>query len=149
MKKDVLASLKMLLCVLMVVLLVGCGTIMYPNRVGQRGGNIDAGVVVMDGLCLLLFVVPGIVAFVVDFSNGAVYLPGGSGSMELKDMKKITFDPGKCDMRDIEDIVKKETGYAVDVEESDIKVYAFSSFDSLKAKADIYLRENAVVLSCR
>lgn len=55
---------------------LGCGYILYPERRGRRSGTIDAGVAVMDALWLLLFLVPGIVAFVVDFSTGAIYLGG-------------------------------------------------------------------------
>ena len=53
-----------------------CGYILYPERRGRRAGRVDAGVVVMDALWLLLFLIPGIVAFVVDFSSGAIYLGG-------------------------------------------------------------------------
>ena len=53
----------------------GCGTIMYPERRGQPAGDIDWKVVALDGLGLLLFFVPGVVAFAVDFSSGAIYLP--------------------------------------------------------------------------
>jgi hypothetical protein len=31
----------------------------------------------MDGLWCLLFIVPGVVAFIVDFSDGAIYEGGG------------------------------------------------------------------------
>ena len=54
----------------------GCGYILYPERRGRTSGRVDAGVVVMDALWLLLFLIPGIVAFVVDFSSGAIYLGG-------------------------------------------------------------------------
>ena len=54
----------------------GCGTILYPERRGQSGGHVDTGVAVMDGLWLLLFIVPGVVMFVVDFGNGTIYEPG-------------------------------------------------------------------------
>lgn len=56
----------------------GCGTLLYPERRGQTGGRLDTGVVVLNGLGLLLFLVPGLIAFAVDFSTGAIYLPGGS-----------------------------------------------------------------------
>ncbi len=60
---------------------LGCGTILYPERRGQRTtARIDAGVAVMDGLWCLLFIIPGVIAFAVDFNNGAIYLPGGSAS---------------------------------------------------------------------
>jgi len=56
--------------------LTGCGSIFYPERVGQpRIGPLDWKVVALDGLGLLLFFVPGVVAFVVDFYNGAIFLP--------------------------------------------------------------------------
>ena len=61
----------------MAVPALGCGTILSPTRRGQSGGRIDTGVAVMDGLWLLFFIVPGVVAFVVDFGNGAIYEPGG------------------------------------------------------------------------
>src|SRR5580704_16517756 len=56
-----------------------CGTIIHPERWGQaRTGPLDPSIVVLDGLGVLLFVIPGVVAFVVDFSSGAIYLPGPS-----------------------------------------------------------------------
>jgi len=58
-------------------LLQACGTILYPERKGQIDGRIDVGVALLDGLGLLLFLVPGVIAFAVDFSTGAIYLPGG------------------------------------------------------------------------
>jgi hypothetical protein len=53
-----------------------CGTLLYPERRGQpRGGPLDPGVVILDALGLLFFVIPGVVAFVIDFGNGTIYLP--------------------------------------------------------------------------
>jgi hypothetical protein len=54
----------------------GCGTFLYPERKGQTAGRIDAGVVVMDSLWLLLFIVPGVIFLVVDFNNGTAYENG-------------------------------------------------------------------------
>ena len=63
---------------------LGCGTIMYPERKGQSLGKIDPAVAILDGLGLLLFLVPGVIAFAVDFSNGTIYLPAGNGSAGLE-----------------------------------------------------------------
>ena len=52
-----------------------CGTILYPERRGQTRGRIDPAVAILDGLGLFLFLIPGIVAFAVDFTTGAIYLP--------------------------------------------------------------------------
>jgi hypothetical protein len=55
--------------------LTGCGTIFYPERIGQSHGPLDWKVVALDTIGLLLFVVPGVIAFIVDFHNGTIYLP--------------------------------------------------------------------------
>src|SRR5215472_17337813 len=52
-----------------------CGTILYPERRGQPRGPLDPGVVVLDAIGLLFFIIPGVIAFAVDFSTGAIYLP--------------------------------------------------------------------------
>ncbi|HKI75128.1 MAG TPA: polyribonucleotide nucleotidyltransferase [Pseudomonadales bacterium] len=69
-----------LITLLLALCLTGCGTIMYPERKGQISGRIDPSIAVLDGLGLLLFLVPGVIAFAVDFSNGTIYLPGGGHS---------------------------------------------------------------------
>jgi hypothetical protein len=35
----------------------GCGTLTYPERRGQPSGPLDWGVVILDGLGLILFVI--------------------------------------------------------------------------------------------
>jgi len=57
--------------------LPGCGTILYPERKGQPAGPIDWKIVALDGIGLLFFFVPGVIAFAVDFVTGAIYLPAG------------------------------------------------------------------------
>jgi hypothetical protein len=146
MGKKISLFLKTSTCILLAFLLIGCGTLLYPKRIGQRSGNIDAGVAVLDGLCLLLFVVPGIVAFVVDFSNGTIYLPGGNRSMlDREDAKKISFDARRCTIADIEKIVKNETGYEVD--RPDTRIYAFSSMKELDMNLAA-LTQNTAIAVC-
>lgn len=54
----------------------GCGTLLFPERVGQpRCGPLDWKVVALDTCGLLLFFVPGVIAFAVDFYNGTIFLP--------------------------------------------------------------------------
>ncbi|MEM9233736.1 MAG: hypothetical protein AAGA69_05800 [Pseudomonadota bacterium] len=74
--------------------LSGCGTLLYPERRGQTGGKIDPGVAVLNGVGLLLFVIPGLIAFAVDFSTGAIYLPGTRAELEegKSDLKVVSFD---------------------------------------------------------
>jgi hypothetical protein len=57
-------------------MVAGCGMILHPERRGQPpGGSLDWGIVALDGLGLLLFFIPGVIAFAVDFATGAIYLP--------------------------------------------------------------------------
>jgi len=70
-------ALSLALCTALGLQLGGCGTILYPERRGQTGGHVDVGVAVMDGVWCLVFLIPGVVAFIVDFGNGAIYESGG------------------------------------------------------------------------
>jgi hypothetical protein len=60
-------------------LVAGCGTILYPERRYQPHGDVDLKVVALDTLGLLLFFIPGVIAFAVDFTTGAIYLPPNQG----------------------------------------------------------------------
>lgn len=57
----------------------GCGYILHPERIGSPpSAEIDLGVVILDSLLLLFFVVPGVVAFAIDISSGCIYIPDDS-----------------------------------------------------------------------
>ncbi|AOS97636.1 hypothetical protein AUP74_02227 [Microbulbifer aggregans] len=64
----------------MAINLTACGYFLYPERKGQTGGRVDPVVVILDGAALLFGILPGIVAFAVDFTNGTIYLPAGGSS---------------------------------------------------------------------
>ncbi|MBI3812060.1 MAG: polyribonucleotide nucleotidyltransferase [Nitrospirae bacterium] len=114
-------GLSLILCVMMSVQLVSCGTILYPEREGQRSGEVDLAVVLMDGIGLFFFILPGVVAFAVDFYTGAVYLPPGHPRSRLKDrhtseagpIHVVKLDPKRLNAETISKIVLKETGYSV------------------------------------
>ena len=75
-KRGVAAS-----CLLTLLLnLTACGYFLYPERKGQTGGRVDPVVVILDGAGLLFGILPGVVAFAVDFTNGTIYLPAGGSS---------------------------------------------------------------------
>ncbi len=75
-------TIALCLCLVIAINTIGCGTLLYPERKGQTGGEVDSKVVIMDGLLCLLFIIPGVVAFVVDIDNGCIYLPGGYGELQ-------------------------------------------------------------------
>lgn len=52
-----------------------CGFLIYPERQGLRTHRVDGTVALLDAVGLLFYVVPGVVAFAVDFATGCIYLP--------------------------------------------------------------------------
>ena len=66
-----------LLCLPLAFPLAGCGSLMFAERNGQEPGKLDPNVVLMDGIGLLFIILPGLVAYGVDFATGAIYLPAG------------------------------------------------------------------------
>ncbi|KJS24370.1 MAG: hypothetical protein VR75_15275 [Hyphomonadaceae bacterium BRH_c29] len=69
--------------------LTGCGTLLYPERKGQgSGGRLDPSILILDGIGLLMFLVPGIIAFAVDFGNDTIYLPRSRA--DASDVIKVT-----------------------------------------------------------
>ena len=97
-----------------------CGTILYPERRGQPAGEIDVGVAVLDGLGLLLFLVPGVIAFAVDFSTGAIYLPPETARLEfdprgMANMEMILTDQRPLSQRQIESVLAQNTGQEIDL----------------------------------
>jgi len=103
-------ALKVVVATLLVFQFSGCGSILYPERRGQKAGNIDAGVAVMDGVLLLFFIVPGVIAYVVDFSTGAIYLPGHKRSGAGEAVRVVRIDPAQMTRERIEETVARETG---------------------------------------
>ena len=114
--------LPLLLAAVITANTVSCGTILYPERRGQPAGRLDAGVVVMDGLLLLLFFIPGVVAFVVDFSTGAIYLPpdcygdAGPAKFDPKTWRRVDVEPADLTPSRIESVVREQTGRDVRLE---------------------------------
>lgn len=119
----------------LIVQFTGCGTILYPERKGQKSGRIDAGVAVLDGIGLLLFIVPGVIAFAVDFNNGTIYLPGTrTSALHRNGIKQIKFDPARTSRTNIERIVQEQTGTAVIFDQPDMRITKLKSSDDIVAQ---------------
>ena len=112
-------------------LLAGCGTILYPDRAYQKErGQLDPAVIIMDGIGLFFFIIPGLVAFAVDFTTGAIYFPADH---EPGDRERTIFDEHKSevrlDHREIERVVLLKTGKSIDLSSRDVRVVALNSLD--------------------
>ena len=104
--------------------LTACGTILYPERKGQKAGQLDIGVVILDALGLLCFIIPGVIAFAVDFNNGTIYLPGGKGkSGSRPDLKVVRFDPKDKSPEQLERLIEKHTDRKVALNDQRMIVY--------------------------
>ena len=112
------------ICAVLVAQWAGCGTILHPERKGQRDGRIDPGIAVLDGLGLLFFIIPGVIAFAVDFSNGTIYLPGTFAK----------FDPKHSNAETIEKIIEQKTGYRVKLDQENIQVSRLESLDEMNKR---------------
>ena len=135
MLKKLVKTLYILVCAVLIVQLAGCGTLMYPERKGQKSGRIDAGIAVLDGIGLLFFLIPGIIAYAVDFNNGTIYLPGTSrSSLDLKDIKQVKFDPKHYTNATIEKIIKEETGYELKLYQNNMKISKLKSVDDMMVR---------------
>ena len=136
MSKKLMTGLNILVIAVLTIQLTGCGTLLYPERKGQRAGSIDAGVAILDGIGLLFAVIPGVIAFAVDFNNGTIYLPGTHrASLELKDMKQVKFDPKRTNLASIEKIIKDETGQEISFGQDNLKIAKFESLADMMAYA--------------
>jgi hypothetical protein len=149
--KTFINALRIFVCVIFTMQLMGCGTLMYPERRGQRGTSIDAGVAVLDGIGLLFGIIPGVIAFAVDFSNGTIYLPERTkiGSLDLKNIKEVKFDPKHTSLASIEKTITDETGYEVKFDQGNIKLSKLKSLNDMMvqfAKAGPVIQNDRIAL---
>ncbi len=73
-----------------IVLTSGCGYLLYPERNGLTSGKLDSTIILLDGLGLLFGVIPGVIAFAVDITNGNIYLAPGERSAVSKHISSAT-----------------------------------------------------------
>jgi hypothetical protein len=97
----------------------GCGMLLHPERRGQPpGGGLDWSIVALDGLGMLLFFIPGIIAFAVDFATGAIYLPppgyGHNGQPEQgESLLEVHVPRERLSQQELERIASEHTGREV------------------------------------
>ncbi|MDY4302390.1 polyribonucleotide nucleotidyltransferase [Pseudomonas salmasensis] len=91
--------------------LTACGSIFYPDRRGQIDGKIDPTIAVLDALGLLFYVIPGLIAFGVDFATGAIYFePGKTAQVDPEKLHEAIGADGTVDNAKLQSIIQKETG---------------------------------------
>ncbi|HET8817044.1 MAG TPA: hypothetical protein VFM61_06305 [Pseudidiomarina sp.] len=101
--------------------LAACGTILYPERKGQVSGKIDAGVAALNGIGLLFFLVPGVIAFAVDFNNGTIYLPNSTSVDGEDDGLRVVQAHPNMTPNELQEIIEKEVGQPVDLSKAQVE----------------------------
>jgi hypothetical protein len=70
----------------------------------------------------------------VDFSTGAIYMPGSSrSSLDIEHAKIVRFDASHYTSSSLETAIKNETGYEVKFSQPELKAIRVSSKDDIKA----------------
>ena len=90
--------------------LAACGTLFFPDRRGQIEGQIDPAVAVLDAIGILFYVIPGLIAFGVDFATGAIYLPNHQYSLAPETLRDAIGADGRVDNHKLKAILYRELG---------------------------------------
>ncbi|MGE8362936.1 polyribonucleotide nucleotidyltransferase [Pseudomonas sp.] len=98
--------------------LTACGTIFFPDRRGQIEGKIDPVVAALNAIGILFYVIPGLIAFGVDFATGAIYLPGGeTAQVDPQELKNVVDADGKVDPAKLKALIETQTGHTLPLDD--------------------------------
>jgi len=124
-----------MMLLLLAVQTAGCGLLLYPERKGQKSGNIDPGVAILDAAGLVVFIVPGLIAFGVDFATGCIYLPPGQKGAAAEEAAPRTLyvDPATLDQPALEETVAQATGRPVDLGAPAVRAVAVADAEAVSA----------------
>ncbi|MVW76751.1 polyribonucleotide nucleotidyltransferase [Pseudomonas xionganensis] len=101
-----------LLVATLTVQLSACGTLFYPDRRGQIEGRIDPAVAALNAVGVLFYVIPGLIAFAIDFATGAIYLPGGlNAQVDPQDLHNLADADGQIDPIKLKALILQQTGH--------------------------------------
>lgn len=119
----------------------GCGYLLYPERRGQPTGRLDWGVVLLDGLGLLLFFIPGLIAFAVDFATGTIYLPPGEYGKKgdpgsRRRLVKVLVPRDQLSKAKIEEIVSSHIGRSIELRDGEYFTEPMGSIDDFWSAAE-------------
>ncbi|MGY4531706.1 hypothetical protein ACVW0Y_000816 [Pseudomonas sp. TE3786] len=99
------------LIVALLTQLTACGSIFFPDRRGQIEGKIDPVVAGLDAIGLLFYIIPGLIAFSIDFATGAIYFPEGqSAQIDPQKLQDTIGTDGKVDNVRLKALIEQETG---------------------------------------
>ena len=119
------------------MILTGCGTVLHPERRGQPAGALDWKVVALDALGLVLFFIPGVIAFAVDFHTGAIYLPPCEAGLSSSNNPPLVERHVPCEdisREQIEGVVSGHIGQPIDLAMNNCSSQPLNSIDDFWLK---------------
>ncbi len=138
-KKRIFRICAVVVMLAMVFQTLSCGTILYPERRSSpsasgfdpKGRQIDLAVAFLDAIFLIFYIVPGLVAFGVDFATGAIYIPNSRSKKKSsaltgddeKDMTVIYVPPEKLNPEMLQTVIFQQTGVMVNFESNTLKTF--------------------------
>ncbi len=138
MRRQFVKMFYIIISILLIIQLSGCGYILYPERRGQKPvGRIDPAIAVLDALGLLLFIVPGVIAFAVDITNGTLYFPNGrrsSGPTGTEHLTVVRVNPAELNEKMIQKMVKEHTGTSIRSDLRDVEIYGLDQAENIEAR---------------
>jgi hypothetical protein len=115
-----------------------CGFILYPERKGRTNGRIDPGVAILDAILLLPGILPGVIAFAVDFVTGCIYISYNQADIDtLKpggDPDTMTTASSSLDVKALERILSEYAGKPVHIDASQVTVLRINDPDFIAGK---------------
>lgn len=101
--------------------LAACGTLFYPDRRGQIEGKIDPAIAIANAVGLLFYVVPGLLAFAIDFTTGAIYLPDGKYAVAPEQLQQAVGNDGQIDPHKLKVIIEQATGQQLPLDHPNLR----------------------------
>lgn len=145
--REIVGNRREFLCVSSVtawtVLSSGCGTVLYPERMGQRRGgmgDVDWTVAGLDAIGLVFFFVPGAIAFAVDFYNGTLFYATQSYGLdgEPGELKQVKLEEKNPSLETVEQAVATETGKTIELRKGNFVSRRLKSIgDFWKARGEL------------
>ena len=101
--------------------LTACGTLFYPERRGQIEGRIDPAVAGLNAIGILFYVLPGLIAFGIDFATGAIYLPGRLTShVDPQKLENLVDANGQIDRAKLKALIEQQTGHSLPLDQPNL-----------------------------
>lgn len=98
--------------------LAACGSIFYPDRRGQIEGRIDPVIAGANAIGILFYVIPGLIAFAIDFATGAIYLPQGqTAQVDPQRLGQLVDADGKVDAAALKALIESSTGHQLPLDD--------------------------------